>query len=603
MNWSLKTQNYSFFVNSFTGTEGLSECLNFTIQIQHQDFIETCIGQTAELVHDEFLRKGIIDYWQVEYIDVNRNWHYTCNIISKLEFYMRYNRYATYKELSLKQVIDKLLSHPDLTHNTLCRADSRYKYLLQHEQSNLDMLKYICSQNGIYFYEDHITGTIFLDNQNLIAPSKHQLKYTSIKHTGNMDIDLISEWSIQTKSSIKTRNISGFNYHMPEVPINYSADSSLTSSYGIHEEYSTYINNYESAKTLTINASESTSTYYITATRNYYLTAPAILGLTGNKQAGSYFLTKIKHNYRDGSYSNICSCIKVESKFIPEIIAPKNIGGIETATVKDYAENGQVIFQYHWDKTGEHQVSAPVLQGMAGNGYGTCYLPRIGQRVAVSFERGDPSRPFVSGSFYDGANLTHYPTQPPYKNYIRTESFNGSKHNEITLDDQPGQESILIYTSGRLTEKVSENKQILVENGSIQAEVRSGGCKFDLLSQKGPANYEINIITGDLSCAIDKGNSKLVIKEGNYDVEIGTGTASMHIVDGSLHIKVPKVYIIADSIEISSKQASLDSQDLSVKCVTANIQASDQVDIKSTTKLNLTAPFISLNDPSKITQS
>ena len=46
---------------------------------------------------------------------------------------------------------------------------------------------------------------------------------------------------------------------------------------------------------------------------------------------------------------------------------------------------------------------------LAGNGYGTQFILRVGQEVLVSFIDGDPDQPIITGSVYNSKNA------PPYK--------------------------------------------------------------------------------------------------------------------------------------------------------------------------------------------
>jgi hypothetical protein len=43
----------------------------------------------------------------------------------------------------------------------------------------------------------------------------------------------------------------------------------------------------------------------------------------------------------------------------------------------------------------------PVSEGWSGRGFGTQFLPRIGQEVIVSFLDGDPERPIITGRRYN----------------------------------------------------------------------------------------------------------------------------------------------------------------------------------------------------------
>lgn len=100
--------------------------------------------------------------------------------------------------------------------------------------------------------------------------------------------------------------------------------------------------------------------------------------------------------------------------------------GMQTATVVGPAneevytdEQGRVRVQFHWQRTEEHpnygadynensscwiRVAYPI----AGSGWGTQFIPRIGQEVLVDFIEGDADRPVIIGVLFNG---THSPVK------------------------------------------------------------------------------------------------------------------------------------------------------------------------------------------------
>jgi uncharacterized protein involved in type VI secretion and phage assembly len=81
---------------------------------------------------------------------------------------------------------------------------------------------------------------------------------------------------------------------------------------------------------------------------------------------------------------------------------------------------------------------------MAGNNRGSWFIPDVDDEVLISFEAGDPRRPVVLGSLWNGKDT------PP-------ESMNGGNYKKvlcsrngvkITLDDQDGQEQLVLETPG-----------------------------------------------------------------------------------------------------------------------------------------------------------
>ena len=69
------------------------------------------------------------------------------------------------------------------------------------------------------------------------------------------------------------------------------------------------------------------------------------------------------------------------------------------------ANKGVLSIKFHWS---DIEIEASVLQLVAGNSYGTLFMPQIGESVLVGFEASNALCPFIYGAFYNGANLSTY---------------------------------------------------------------------------------------------------------------------------------------------------------------------------------------------------
>jgi uncharacterized protein involved in type VI secretion and phage assembly len=129
-------------------------------------------------------------------------------------------------------------------------------------------------------------------------------------------------------------------------------------------------------------------------------------------------------------------------------MAGKPLSGVYRAVVadnKDPEARARLRVNVPGVKTGE--VWAELATLMAGNGYGTLFLPEIGDEVLIAFEAGDADRPYVNGALWGAGG--HAPTGAAKT--IRTRC--GAT---ITIDDArcevrvdaPG--GIRLTTSGRL---------------------------------------------------------------------------------------------------------------------------------------------------------
>lgn len=127
-------------------------------------------------------------------------------------------------------------------------------------------------------------------------------------------------------------------------------------------------------------------------------------------------------------------------------------------------EFGRVKVQFHWDRYGKLDGDSScwirVAQPWAGKGWGAMQVPRIGQEVVVSFLEGDPDRPIIVGSVYNGANKPPYalPDNKTQSGVKTRSSLQGTADNcnEIRFEDKKGAEQLFIHAE--------KNQDIEVEN-------------------------------------------------------------------------------------------------------------------------------------------
>ena len=149
----------------------------------------------------------------------------------------------------------------------------------------------------------------------------------------------------------------------------------------------------------------------------------------------------------------------------PRQTALPDVRGPQTATVVgdgeiDCDEFGRIIVRFHWDLHEEISMRCRVSQSWAGNGWGGVVIPRIGMEVLVEFLEGDPDKPLVVGSVYNGKNALPYPLdEHKTKAVFRTDTHKGTGFNEIVFEDEAGQEHIAI--------KAQQDMSQLVLNDSI----------------------------------------------------------------------------------------------------------------------------------------
>ena len=157
---------------------------------------------------------------------------------------------------------------------------------------------------------------------------------------------------------------------------------------------------------------------------------------------GEYRVISVEHCVDRDDYYNRFVAIPLGMEY--PLYEPRTIAYPEIAEVvanDDPKKQGRVQVRFFWQKMlGEQtpwiRVQTPdagVLENKSGN-RGFQFIPEVGDQVMVSFEQGNPHRPYVSGSMYHGKN-----TQQVSHNVRSITTKSGST---ITFDDDKG--SVLI---------------------------------------------------------------------------------------------------------------------------------------------------------------
>ena len=167
------------------------------------------------------------------------------------------------------------------------------------------------------------------------------------------------------------------------------------------------------------------------------------------------------------------------TQFRAQLLTPDAVvRGVQSALVVgkqgeeiDVDEQGRICVQFYWDRKKKPSRRVRVAQQWAGGQRrGFQFIPRIGDEVLIQYIEGDPDRPLVIGSVYNGAHETPW-ALPSLKNRsgIRSDSTKGhSGHHVIGFDDTAGSEEMYLRAQKDLTFKVLNNEQRTILNSQTE---------------------------------------------------------------------------------------------------------------------------------------
>lgn len=170
---------------------------------------------------------------------------------------------------------------------------------------------------------------------------------------------------------------------------------------------------------------------------------------------------------------------------ILDVRVPSGLGGrwygAFPALVTDIADPeglGRVKVSLPWapDTAGaRYDTWARLATFMAGKNRGSWFIPDVDDEVLIVFEGGDPRRPYVIGSLWNGKDSPPESMDGAGKNFKKVlRSRNGVK---LTMDDNDGREQFILETPGgqKLTLKDGPGAVEIVDSNGNSIKLETSG--------------------------------------------------------------------------------------------------------------------------------
>jgi uncharacterized protein involved in type VI secretion and phage assembly len=164
------------------------------------------------------------------------------------------------------------------------------------------------------------------------------------------------------------------------------------------------------------------------------------------------------------------------------------------ADIKDPDNHGRVKVTLPTapDGVAGYEAWARLATLMAGHNRGSWFIPDVNDEVLVAFEAGDPRRPYVLGALWSRRNPPLESMDGAGSNYKKVlRSRNGVK---VTLDDQDGQEKLLLETPGgqKISLKDGAGSIIIEDSNGNSLTMASSGVTIN-------ASAKVTIAAGSIA--------------------------------------------------------------------------------------------------------
>ncbi|WP_448213872.1 type VI secretion system Vgr family protein [Colwellia sp. MEBiC06753] len=399
----------------------------------------------------------------------------------------------------IKNVFDELgfSDYEDRLTNTYAAQD----YVVQYNESDFNFVSRLMEEVGIFYFFEHINGkhTLILVDQNSTISLFGEVIYLPMsEQEPDNHIEVISSWENSKKVKTSGIRLTSFDFEVPSKNLEAVASVPTTPSLSAIEKFS-YPGNYKERNegtnyTRLLMERENADFEIKSAKTNIRQLGVGLqFKLTEHfreDQNTDYLITKISmelysDDYVSGDdeleqplFTAQLNAIPSKVHFRTPLLARKpSMQGPQTAMV--VGKNGEEVWTdkygrikvlFHWDRYAKANETSScwvrVSQTWAGKNWGAMQIPRIGQEVLVDFLGGDPDRPIVIGSVYNGS------TMPPYElpaNHTRSgfksrSTKGGGGFNEIRLDDKKDNEQLFIHAEKNQDNRVKNDRLSWVGN-------------------------------------------------------------------------------------------------------------------------------------------
>jgi type VI secretion system secreted protein VgrG len=167
---------------------------------------------------------------------------------------------------------------------------------------------------------------------------------------------------------------------------------------------------------------------------------------------GNYELTPSDRQYRAPAVTRRPEIVGVQSALV--------VGSGEI----DVDDDGRILVQFYWDRKKDNSRRVRVAQVWAGGKAGkrgALFTPRVGDEVLIQYEDGDPDRPIVVGSVYNGQYKVpmDLPSKKMKSGILTLSSTGGTGYNMLLFDDTAGSEKIKLRAQKDLMFKALNDEQ------------------------------------------------------------------------------------------------------------------------------------------------
>ena len=571
---------HDFKVLAFDGSEAISALYSIRIEVvsEHADFdLERLLGQPAFLQFGPD-QKGI--HGRIEDVLAGepgkRLTRYHLTLVPALHYLQFSHDQRIFQNLNVPQIVTQILQkhgiHSDVFTFHVSTSAKR-EYCTQYGESDLAFLERLCAEDGIAWHHQHspeMHRLVFTDDQVFfptLAPTPYQQESGMVP-----DHPVINRFAMKFSTRPSTVTRRNYDFKRPSALLESSFTAEFTPALEDYR-YPLWMETEKHGKHLVRQALERHRRDYqlVHGTGDQpTLRSGYLFDLIEHPRAAcndQWLLISVHHNGKqpqsleealvtdassgDGftqGYRNSFSAIASYVPYRPPLPASKPKLVCQTARVTGPPgeeifcdEFGRVRVEFPWDRAelDSEKSSCWLRVGthLAGEGFGSVSIPRIGMEVIVTFDEGDPDKPLITGCVPNKVNSVAHPLPDnKTKTVLRSQSSprNGG-YNELSIEDRAGQEKIYLRAQRDIEQLVLNDSHSLINNDRFEQVDRNSSSLI-----KGE---EFHTTQGVRSTVI--GADELITISGNSS----TTSAGTQVIQAGRQVHVTASNIVIDAGE------------------------------------------------------
>jgi type VI secretion system secreted protein VgrG len=481
------------------------------------------------------------------------------------------------------------------------------EYTVQYRETDLNFVLRLMEEYGIYYYFQFMPGEgdepsihylVLADSTTHVSlPNPTQAVFLPPTVTARRDAQQFNDWTKSRAMVSGVFALNDYDYENPGTSLLASAQYGYQFKHGDMEIYN-YPGGYdkqdEGLKLAVVsrdverthNQRWSASGYAPSMTPGFTITRTST---DGDPEDGDYLMLRCSHAYGHQSYESDRSAgapptyvgsYELAKSDIPYRMPAHTqkpvIVGSQSALVVgkageeiDVDEQGRICVQFYWDRKKKPSRRVRVAQFWAGNQRGALFLPRIGDEVMVQYEEGDPDRPIVVGSVFNGTNeiSLDLPARKTVSGLLGRSTKSGSTKrtaNAWWFDDVVGEEVFAVRARKDLMVRVLNDEKRHVSHNLtevVDGDQKVGGDEtITVGGPQGGGNFTLNAVkkvTINVGPSKDSPLTQLVMDNTSITLNVGSGGEPTQIAMDAQGITLKGPTITINGVALVTAKAAM----------------------------------------------